>query len=305
MPQYSEKALFEAMVNAVAHRDYTMKGSGIRLSMFDDRLEIQSPGSLPGNLTVESMAVRQSTRNEALASVFTRMPVRGVRGGEERRYFMERRGNGVPIIQRETWNLCGKLPEYRVVDNSQVLLVIPAALQEPSPARVVISAWSRGQPLPGTDLLVLFPNSTWKRAVTDDAGEAAVDLHTTQLPMTVFASRPGHAAYLERDWTPSDRALAVELETLPEGGSIIFPEATGCLPGLEGGLSPKRDTHDRMYLYASNIAINHGDRQPVHFFPYEELLLTDSEGIRLCVRIIEIVGRSALIEYFSPRRRSR
>ena len=53
LPQYSEKALFEALVNAVVHRDYSMRGSKIRLSMFDDRLEIQSPGSLPNNLSVE------------------------------------------------------------------------------------------------------------------------------------------------------------------------------------------------------------------------------------------------------------
>ena len=64
MPQYSDKALFEALVNAVAHRDYSIRGSRIRLSMFDDRLEIRSPGPLPNNLTVDSMEQRQATRNE-------------------------------------------------------------------------------------------------------------------------------------------------------------------------------------------------------------------------------------------------
>ena len=67
-PQYSDKALFEALVNAVAHRDYAVRGSRIRLSMFADRLEIQSPGALPNSLTVDSMADRQATRNEALTS---------------------------------------------------------------------------------------------------------------------------------------------------------------------------------------------------------------------------------------------
>ena len=46
LPQYSEKALFEAIVNAVVHRDYSIRASKIRLSMFEDRLEVQSPGSL-------------------------------------------------------------------------------------------------------------------------------------------------------------------------------------------------------------------------------------------------------------------
>ena len=102
LPQYSDKALFEAVVNAVAHRDYSMRASKIRLSMFEDRLEIQSPGSLPNNLTIDSMATRQATRNEALTSVLGRMSVGGVQGSEDRQYFMERRGDGVPIIRRET-----------------------------------------------------------------------------------------------------------------------------------------------------------------------------------------------------------
>jgi len=301
LPQYSEKALFEAMVNAVVHRDYSIRGSKIRLSMFDDRLEIQSPGSLPNNLSVESMASRQSTRNEALTSVLARMPVAGTRGGEGRQYFMERRGDGVPIIRRETWELCGRYPEYRVVDDSEVLLVLPAAMQEASPARAVVSVRSRGQPLLGADLLLLFPNKTWKHATTDERGEAAVDLHTTDLPMTVFASSPGHAAHLERDWAPSERALAIDLEALSGGGSIIFPEATGHLPGLKGRLNPIRDTHDRTYLYASNIAIDDGKQQPVQFVPGENLRLADAEGVELCVRIVDIVGRSALIEYFDVR----
>ncbi len=302
LPQYSERAVFEALVNAVVHRDYSMRGTKIRLSMFDDRLEIQSPGSLPNNLTVESMGSRQSTRNEALTSVLARMPVGGTRGGGDRRYFMERRGDGVLIIQRETWELCGKYPEYRVVDDSEVLLVIPAAMQERSPARTVISVRSEGRPLPGTDLLLLFPNKTWKRATADEQGEAAVDLHTTTLPMTVFASAPGQAAYLERDWTPSERALAIDLDALPEGGSVIFSEGTGNLPGLKGRLNPIRDTLDRTYLYASNIAIDAGKQQPVNFIPGEKLQLTDAEGTELCVRIVDIVGRSALVEYFGARR---
>ena len=298
LPQYSEKALFEAVVNAVVHRDYSIRGGKIRLSMFDDRLEIVSPGSLPNNLTVESMTLRQSTRNEALTSILARMPIGGTKGGGDRQYFMERRGDGVLIILRETQELCGKFPEYRVIDDSEVLLVIPAARQEQSAARAVILVRSGDRPMSGAELLLLYPNKTWKHATTDEIGEAAVDLHTTQLPMTVFASAPGHAAHLEQQWTPSERALAIVLNTLPRGGSVIFPEATGHIPGLKGRLNPIRDSHDRTYLYASNIAIDEGKQQPVHFLPGEELRLTDAEGTEVRVRIVDIVGRSALVEYF-------
>ena len=300
LPQYSHRALFEALVNAAVHRDYSIRGSKIRLSLFADRLEIQSPGSLPNNLTVESMETRQVTRNEALTSVLARMPVGGIRGSEDRQYFMERRGDGVPIIRRETWELCGKLPEYRVIDDSEVRLTIPAAIQEHSPAHAVIAVRSAGQPLPGADVLALFPNKTWKRSTTNDDGEATVELYTSHLPMTVFAAAPQHAAHLERDWTPSQGALTLDLQPLPDGGSVIFPEAVGHLPILKGRLNPIRDTSDRTYLYANNIAINHGQPQPVHFTPGEELRLTDADGHEALIRILDVVGRSALVEYQPP-----
>ena len=302
LPQYSHRALFEALVNAVVHRDYSIRGSKIRLSMFADRLEIQSPGSLPNNLTVESMETRQVTRNEVLTSVLARLPVGGIQGSEERQYFMERRGDGVPIIQRETWELCGKTPEYRVIDDSEVRLTIPAATQEHSPASVVITVRSAGQPLPGADVLALFPNKTWKHSTTNDDGEASVELYTSNLPMTVFAAAAQHAARLEREWTPSRGALTIDLQTLSQGGSVIFPEAVGHLPTLRGRLNPIRDAHDKTYLYASNIAINQGQPQPVHFTPGEELRLTDADGHEAQIRILDVVGRSALIEYrLSPR----
>ncbi|MCY3957211.1 MAG: hypothetical protein OXG65_02850 [Chloroflexi bacterium] len=302
LPQYSYRALFEALVNAVVHRDYSIRGSKVRLSMFADRLEIQSPGSLPNSLTVESMETRQVTRNEALTSVLARLPVGGIRGSEDRQYFMERRGDGVPIIRRETRELCGKLPEYQVIDDAEVRLTIPAATQDLSPASAVITMRSDNRPLSGADILALFPNKTWKRANTNDDGEASVELYASHLPMTVFAAAAGHAARLERDWTPSQGALTLELRSLPDGGSVIFPEAVGNLPILRGRLNPKRDASDRTYLYASNIAINQGQPQPVHFAPGEELRLTDADGREALVRILDVVGRSALIEYrLAPR----
>ena len=297
LPQYSERALFEAIVNAVVHRDYSIRGSRIRLSMFEDRLEVQSPGSLPNNLTLDSMEARQATRNEALTSVLARMPVEGISGSADRQYLMERRGDGVPIILRETRELSGRRPEYRLIDTSEVLLRIPAAALEQSPARTVITVRSDGQPLPGADVLALFPNRTWKRATTDENGEAEVDLHTTHLPMTVFAAAPDHGAHVEREWVPGHGSLAVDLPPLGEGGSVIFAESTGYLPVIHGRLNPIRDVHERTYLYASNIAIDQGKQQPVHFALGEDLRLTNAEGREATVRIVEVVGRSALLEY--------
>ena len=102
LPQYSEKAVFEAVVNAVIHRDYSMKGRRIRISMFSNRLEIQSPGSLPNGLRIENISVSQATRNETLTSIFGTISVGEIQGSQNRRYLIERRGEGVPIIEEET-----------------------------------------------------------------------------------------------------------------------------------------------------------------------------------------------------------
>ena len=298
LPEYSVRALFEGLVNAVVHRDYSISGSRIRLSIFSDRLELRSPGALPNNLTIESMGERQSTRNEVLTSVLGRMNASGIEGAGGRQYFMERRGDGVPIIRRETKELTGKEPEFRLIDDAELCLTIPAAEPDSGPATVVITVRRKDRPLEGADVLALFPNKTWKRASTDRHGEARLDLNSVHLPMTVFAAAEGCAAYVERDWIPSERPLAIELAALPDGGSVVFAEATGHIPGLMGRLNPILDTSNRTYLYASNIAIDGGRQQPVPFVPgEEELRLTDANGHDLLVRVAAITGRSSLLEY--------
>ena len=58
-PQFDMTAVFEAVVNAVAHRDYSIHGSKIRLRLFSDRLEIYSPGTLPNTMTIENLPYLQ------------------------------------------------------------------------------------------------------------------------------------------------------------------------------------------------------------------------------------------------------
>ena len=126
-PQYSERAVFEAIVNSVAHRDYSIWGSKIRLLMFDNRIELYSPGALPNTVTIESLPLRQATRNELITSLLAETPVAETIGEVDRGYYMEKRGDGVPIILRESERLSGRSPEYRMIDDSELLLTIYAA----------------------------------------------------------------------------------------------------------------------------------------------------------------------------------
>ena len=297
--QYSTTAVFEALVNAVAHRDYSITPRRIRLSMFADRLEIDTPGQLANGMTIESMHASQATRNETIASVFGRIPVGDVPGSAHRRYLMERRGDGVAIIFKETQETAGMQPEYSLVGESSLVLSMPAAKLDLTPAEATIAVHAEGEPLSGIDVLVLFPDKTWRQGKTDEAGEVAFDLHSTHLPVTVYAAAPGFAARRQYDWIPQQGGLVLALERLTAGGSMIFPEATGHLPGLTGRLNPIRDTSDRTYLYADNVAIEQGWQQPVHFRLGSPMRLTDAFGVELSVTIVDIVGRSALVEYRS------
>jgi len=122
--QFSEQAVFEAIVNAVAHRDYSVFGSKIRFFVFDDRLEIYSPGTLPNTVTIESIALRQATRNELITSLIAEIPIAEAVGNVGRGFYMEKRGDGVPIIFEESLQLSGRKPEYQLIDDAELLLTI-------------------------------------------------------------------------------------------------------------------------------------------------------------------------------------
>ena len=126
-PQYSMRAVFEAIVNAVIHRDYSKGESKIRLFMFADRLELYSPGALPNTVTIDKLPYSQATRNELLARLLSEITLDDDVGKQvKRRHFLERRGEGVGIILNESEQLSGKTPIYELF-NEELCLTIFAA----------------------------------------------------------------------------------------------------------------------------------------------------------------------------------
>ncbi len=127
LPQFDMLVIFEAITNAVAHRDYSMHGSKVRLRQFEDRLEIYTPGPLANTMTPENLPHRQSTRNEVIASQLARCPIKRDDFINHRTHIMDKRGEGVPFILSVSEKLSGKLPEYQLIDDSELLLTIYAA----------------------------------------------------------------------------------------------------------------------------------------------------------------------------------
>lgn len=89
VPEYVERSYHEALVNALAHRDYLVNGSEVHIDIYDDRMEIYSPGGMPdGSLIQERdpLSVPSTRRNPVLADVFNRLG------------YMERKGSGFEKI---------------------------------------------------------------------------------------------------------------------------------------------------------------------------------------------------------------
>ncbi|NIV28486.1 MAG: transcriptional regulator, partial [Anaerolineae bacterium] len=86
--EYPVQAIREAIVNAIAHRDYRIRGDEIRVLMFGDRIEFYSPGRLPGHITVDNLVEERFSRNEILVQVLSDMG------------FIERLGYGIDRMIR-------------------------------------------------------------------------------------------------------------------------------------------------------------------------------------------------------------
>jgi ATP-dependent DNA helicase RecG len=86
--EYPVEAVREAIVNAVAHRDYQIRGDEIRILMFADRIEVYSPGRLPGHVTVANIMDERFSRNESIVQVLSDMG------------FIERLGYGIDRMVR-------------------------------------------------------------------------------------------------------------------------------------------------------------------------------------------------------------
>lgn len=89
LPEYVERSYHEALVNAIAHRDYLVNGNEVHIDIYDDRMEIYSPGGMPDGSVIQDRnptTVPSTRRNPVIADVFNRLG------------YMERKGSGFAKI---------------------------------------------------------------------------------------------------------------------------------------------------------------------------------------------------------------
>ena len=118
LPDYPERAVTEAITNAIIHRDYLQLGSEVHIDMYDDRMEIYSPGGMLDGKLIQDLdptAVSSKRRNPLLADFFSRLGL------------MERRGSGMrKILDAYRWYKMvpeDRQPQFRSDNNEFYVLL--------------------------------------------------------------------------------------------------------------------------------------------------------------------------------------
>ena len=109
VPEYPPIAIREALLNAVGHRDYSRAGSAVQVRIFDDGIEIESPGGLPGPVTVENLKEAQYSRNPRLMEAFHVLR------------YVEEAGEGIDRMLEAMDDALLAAPEFAEVDNRFVV----------------------------------------------------------------------------------------------------------------------------------------------------------------------------------------
>ncbi|MEW6202778.1 MAG: RNA-binding domain-containing protein [bacterium] len=111
---YPEKVIREALINACAHRDYTIHGARIIVFLFDDKLVIKSPGRPPNTVTVENMKIGFAVHRNPIIVKFLTDYYRS-------QGLMEGHGMGIPMIIREMKKVSGSEPEIKIIDEQTII----------------------------------------------------------------------------------------------------------------------------------------------------------------------------------------
>jgi ATP-dependent DNA helicase RecG len=102
--EYPIEAIREVVVNAIAHRNYSIYGSSIRIFMFKNRIEVYSPGRLPNTITLNNILYAQQTRNHFIVRILSNLN------------YMETLGVGIQKIIRLMKENNNTEPKFEIFD---------------------------------------------------------------------------------------------------------------------------------------------------------------------------------------------
>ena len=232
LPEYPEPVLREAIVNALAHRDYGLAGATVDITVWDDRVEVRSPGPLPGHITLDNMRTEHYSRNPRIMRVMKTMRLVEEYGdGIDRMYReMEARLMEPPVFEATASSVTVTLRNRMLVDiEDQVWLKQLGSDDVTSDERrAVVAARRAGSVtprdlramLPDTDVAALLARMVNKRLLTR-SGHRGGTRYELSDAMVRRAGSPGMAA--------RNRRRQVLLDELRRRGSLSATEAATLL----------------------------------------------------------------------------
>lgn len=188
-PRYARRAVEEAVVNAFVHRDYSLDDP-VRVTVFEDRLEITSPGGLMREVSPERLREGRAVpkwRNAALASFMLRLGM------------AQNRGEGIPVIRSETRELTGQLPTFDL-DPHHFTVSLPALRP-----RIGAEAGPQVAQARGGDALLLI--SVGAPSIREQVIASLPDLGLGDAPMIVDHASPGYVEAASGGWGVEARTI--------------------------------------------------------------------------------------------------
>lgn len=163
-----------------------------------------------------------------------------------------------------------------------------------------------GNPISGAAVYLIHKNGTHRSATSNKSGEAPF-VHDGSMAgfYTIFVAHEDFPACIIDDFQ-CDRDWEVNLKKKTGIGSIIFPNGTGYVPGIDkaGTLNPILDSNGRLYLYADNISINDSpEPQPADCKYGENISLVDCRNQTADICIHRIIQRCVILDYIAHGKR--
>ena len=166
--EYPLEAVREILVNAVAHRDYNLQGDNIHLNIFADRIEVQSPGGLPGPVTLDNLLDARFSRNAVLVQVLSDLG------------FVERLGYGLDRVVKVMQQQNLRPPRFEEVAGTFRVTLYGESAARLQPDEIDLAAYQEMELNPRQEMALGFL-SKYRRITSREFQEICPDVHPETL----------------------------------------------------------------------------------------------------------------------------
>lgn len=166
--EYPLEAVREILVNAVVHRDYNLQGDNIHLNLFADRIEVQSPGGLPGPVTLDNLLDARFSRNAVIVQVLSDLG------------FVERLGYGLDRVVKVMQQQNLRPPRFEELAGTFRVTLYGESVARLQTDEIDLAAYREMELNPRQEMALVFL-SKYRRITSRDFQDLCPDVHPETL----------------------------------------------------------------------------------------------------------------------------